>query len=89
VAGQVNQDIRINTNYEKIRILSSLRGILIFNDEGHKRNQEMLMNKLQDKKFRRLVFKGELRYKANKEEFNLNAEETYATTHFELFSALV
>jgi hypothetical protein len=66
-----------------------LRGVLIFNDEGHKRNQQILMNKLQDNKYRRLVFKGDLYYIAKKEEFNLNPAETYATTHFELFSALV
>ena len=47
------------------------------------------MNRLQDNKFRRLVFSGHLNYTAKKEEFNLNPAETYATTHFELFSALV
>lgn len=66
-----------------------MRGVLIFNDEGHKRNQQMLLNKLSDNKFRRLVFKDSLKYTAKKEDFNLSHAETYATTHFELFSAMV
>jgi len=52
-------------------------------------NQQMLMNKLQDNKYRRLVFKGSLKYTAKREEFNLSPAETYATAHFELFSTLV
>jgi hypothetical protein len=55
------QDISKITNYEKSRILYSLRGILIFNDEGHKRNQQLLMNKLQDNKFRKLIIKDEVK----------------------------
>lgn len=78
----INQDLRLNNNFEKSRILYSLRGILIFNDEGHKRNQQILLNKLSDNKFRRLVFKDSLKYKAKKEDFNLSHAETYATTHF-------
>lgn len=89
VSNVLNQDLKLNNNFEKSRILYSLRGVLIFNDEGHKRNQQMLLNKLSDNKFRRLVFKDSLKYTAKKEDFNLSHAETYATTHFELFSAMV
>ena len=86
----ISQNLDSNSNFEKSRILYSLRGVLIFNDEGHKRNQQTLMNKLQDNKYRQLVFKkGSLRYNAKREEFNLSPAEAYATTHFELFSTLV
>jgi hypothetical protein len=40
------------------------------------------MNKLQDNKYRRLVFNGKLNYNNRKEDFNLSPPETYATTHF-------
>lgn len=67
VSDAMNQDIKINNNYEKSRLLYCLRGILIFNDEGHKRNQQILMNKLQDNKYRRLIFSGSLKdYNAKK-----------------------
>lgn len=62
---------------------------MIFNDEGHKRNQQLLLNKLSDNKFRRLVFKDSVNFLAKKEDFNLSHAETYATTHFELFSSMV
>jgi hypothetical protein len=89
VSNAINHDLNLNNNFEKSRILYCLRGVLIFNDEGHKRNQQILMNRLQDNRFRRLVFNGTLSFTAKKEEFNLSPVETYATTHFELFSALV
>lgn len=60
------QDLGINNDYEKSRILYSLRGVLIFADEGHKRNQAMLMDLLQNNTFRRLVYTGTLNYSANK-----------------------
>lgn len=44
----------------------SLRGVLLFSDEGHKKNQEMLMDKLQDNKYRRLVYNGPTQFKAEK-----------------------
>jgi len=59
--------LKLNNNFEKSRILYCLRGVLIFNDEGHKKNQQTLMNKLQDNKYRRLVFNGSLPYIAKKE----------------------
>lgn len=62
VSNAINQDLKLNNNYEKSRILYCLRGILIFNDEGHKRNQQILMNRLQDNRFRRLVFSGSIKY---------------------------
>lgn len=89
VSNVINQDLRLNNNFEKSRILYSLRGVLIFNDEGHKRNQQLLLNKLSDNKFRRLVFKDSVNFMAKKEDFNLSHSETYATTHFELFSSMV
>lgn len=47
------------------------------------------MNKLQDNKYRRLVFNGDYLFRKKREDFNLDPPETYATSHFELFSALV
>lgn len=47
------------------------------------------MNKFQDNRFTTLVIRGLLQYNAKKEDFNLNPDEAYATTHFELFSSLV
>lgn len=47
------------------------------------------MNRLQDNKFRRLVYTDVEKFNAKLEEFNLNTRETYVTTHFELFSSLV
>lgn len=51
----MKEDHTVNYGFEKSRILHSLRGLLIFNDEGHKRNQQILLNKLSDNKYRRLV----------------------------------
>lgn len=46
----------ISKNYEKSQIFYALRGILLFNGQGHHRNQELLMNKLQDNKYRGLIY---------------------------------
>jgi len=78
----LEQDLRIYNNFEKSRILYSLRSLLIFNDEGHKRNQQLLLNRLSDNKFKRLRLQGELPYRSKREDFTLNDIETYATTHY-------
>lgn len=78
-----------NNDFEKSRILFSLRGILLFNDQGHKRNQELLMNKLQDNRYKKLIFQGSIKSKSALNDFDLSPEETYIAYHFELFSVLV
>ncbi len=79
-----------NTDYQKSKILHSLRGILLYNDEGHKHNQELLINRLQDNKFKHLIFKGKCEFTSNKKEnFSLSPEESYIANHFELFAGLV
>ena len=47
------------------------------------------MNKFQDNRYAVLVRKELYNFTSKKEDFNLNPIETYLTTHFELFSALV
>ncbi len=39
IANVLSDDVHINLDYEKCRILYSLRGVLLFGDEGHKKNQ--------------------------------------------------
>ena len=59
-------------DYEKSKILYALRGILIFNDEGNKKNQEKLMNKLQDNKYRILIFNENTPFMQKLDNFTLN-----------------
>lgn len=47
------------------------------------------MDRLQDNKYRRLVFKGRLTFSDKLYKFDLTPPEAYAATHFELFSTLV
>ncbi len=82
VSNALNHDININNYYEQSRILYSLRGVLIFNDEGHKRNQQFLMNKFQDNRYATLVRKEFYAFTSKKEDFNLSPFEAYLTTHF-------
>lgn len=58
--------------YEKSKILFSLRGILIFNEQGIMKNQEKLMNKIQDNKFRSLIFADPTPYIQKLDNLNLN-----------------
>lgn len=62
--------------------MHSLRGLLIFNDEGHKKNQQILLNKLSDNRFRKLAYAGTTKFTAKKEDFNLTPEITYITARF-------
>ena len=63
---------------------------MLFNEQGYKRNQEILMNRLQDSKFRRLIFKNKFEFKDPKlNNFALTPEEAYIAHHFEMFSFLV
>jgi hypothetical protein len=78
----LSQDLSINLDFEKSRILYSLRGVLLFGDEGHKKNQAMLMDKLQDNNYRRLVYKGPTTYSEKLWKFDLSPPEAYAATHF-------
>lgn len=57
LAERINKEVIRHVDYEKGKILHSLRGILLYNDEGHKHNQELLINRLQDNKYKRLIFK--------------------------------
>lgn len=47
------------------------------------------MNRLQDNKFRRLVYTDTEEFRDKLEDFNLKTKQTYVATHFELFSSLV
>jgi hypothetical protein len=78
-----------NNDFEKSRILFALRGILLYNDQGFKRNQEMLMNRLQDNRYNKFIFQETFRFMANLNDFNLTQKETFIAYHFELLSVLV
>lgn len=79
-----------NANYyEKSKILFSLRGILIFNEQGISKNQEKLMNKIQDNKYRMLIFTGPTPFIQKLDNLSLNPKQSYVATVFELFSVLV
>jgi hypothetical protein len=82
-------ELNINNDYEKSRILYSLRGVLLFGDEGHKKNQAMLMDKLQDSKYRKLIYTDNTTFSDKFYRFDLSPTEAYIVTHFELFSTLV
>ena len=69
-------------DYEKSGIFYALRGILLFHDKGHQRNQELLMNKLQDSKYRRLIFQSPLDYKGKLDNFDLTPDESFVAAHF-------
>jgi hypothetical protein len=49
----------------------------------------MLMDKLQDNNYRRLVYNGPTTFSDKLYKFDLTPPEAYAATHFELFSTLV
>jgi hypothetical protein len=66
ISERVDKHFIRHTDYEKGKILHSLRGILLYNDEGHKHNQELLINRLQDNKFKHLIFKGKCEFISNK-----------------------
>ena len=56
--GNKNEDRHLHKNdFEKSRIFFSLRGILLYNEQGFKRNQEILMNAIQYSKYCSLIFK--------------------------------
>ena len=84
-----SDEIVENQDYEKSLILQSLKGILIFNEQGFKKNQEILMNKLQESKYRRLVYKNRCEFRGSIGDFALNPEEAYVAHHFELLSQIV
>ena len=52
-------------DYEKAQIFYALRGVCLFNDHGHHRNQELLMNRLQDNKFRKLIYQNIVEFKSD------------------------
>jgi len=78
----IKQDFNKDNGFEISRIIHSLRGLLIFNDEGHKKNQQILLNKFSDNRFRKLTYSGKTQFKAKKEDFNLSPEITYITARF-------
>lgn len=49
----------------------------------------MLLNKLQESKYRCLVYNKKVKFFDKSFKFDLNPTEAYVTYHFELFSALV
>lgn len=47
------------------------------------------MNKLQDNKYRRLIYQQPIEYKGKIDQFDLTPDESYIASHFEMFSSLV
>jgi hypothetical protein len=82
-------DFSIDKNYEKSQIFYALRGLLLYNDQGYYRNQELLMNKLQDNKYRRLIHQSTIEYRGKLDNFELSPDESYVAAHFEMFTSLV
>lgn len=77
------------SSFEKSQILFSLRGILLLNSEGFRINQELLMNRFQDNRFKRLIYRGKVEFISNRDSFSLTPEESYVACFFELFSVVV
>lgn len=67
-----DRDQLIHNNFEKSQIIFALRGILLLNDEGFRINQELLMNRFQDNKFKKLIFKNKVDYTNRRDNFSLN-----------------
>lgn len=63
-----------NYDYEKSLIFNALRGIVIYKDEGHKRNQQILMNKLTSHKYQRLIFKDKFEFRERLNNYALSPE---------------
>jgi hypothetical protein len=82
LSDRIDKELVRHVDYEKGKIFHSLRGILLYNDEGHKQNQELLINRLQDNKYKRLIFKGKCEFTSKRENFNLSPEESYIANHF-------
>ena len=79
----------VHKNYEKSQILNALRGVLILNEEGYRINQELMMNRFQDNKFKMLIYKNRVEFTSRRDNFSLSPEESYVACFFELFSVLV
>jgi hypothetical protein len=47
------------------------------------------MNRFQDNKYKKLIFKGKIDFLSKKDNFGLTYEESYISNFFELFSVLV
>ena len=47
------------------------------------------MNRFQDNRFKRLIFKDKVEYMDKRDNFALSYEESYIASFFELFSVLV
>jgi hypothetical protein len=84
-----SKDGLVHNSFEKSQIIFALRGILLLNDEGFRINQEILMNRFQDNKFKKLIYKGKVEFTNRRDNFSLNPEESYVATFFELFSIIV
>ena len=84
-----SKDGLVHNSFEKSQIIFALRGILLLNDEGFRINQEILMNRFQDNKFKKLIYKGKVEFTNRRDNFSLNPEESYVSTFFELFSIIV
>jgi hypothetical protein len=64
----------VYNNYEKSQILFALRGILLLNNEGFRINQEVLMNRFQDNRFKRLIYKGKGEFISKRDNFELSPQ---------------
>ncbi len=54
------------TSFEKSKLLLCLRGILLYNEEGHHKNQQLLIDKLLNNRFKALIFVDEIRTQRKK-----------------------
>lgn len=81
-------------DYERSNLLFSLRGLVLFNEKGHERNQKLVLSIVQKNRDLRLIENRSLSAigvpkKASILDFNMPPVATYMTTMFELFSVLV
>lgn len=81
-------------DYERSNLLHSLRGLVMFNEKGHERNQKLVFSLIQKNRDLRLIENRPLSAigitkKTSNMDFNMPAAATYMTTMFELFSVLV
>ena len=56
----LDKESLVHYNYEKSQILFALRGILLMGNSGFRINQETLMNRFQDNKFKKLIYKNKI-----------------------------
>jgi hypothetical protein len=81
-------------DYERSNLLFAFRGLVMFNEKGHKRNQKLVVNMLQKHRELHLIENGSLvslgiAKKSSVFDFDMLPRVTYMSTMFELLSVLV